>query len=156
DLRVPDSDRIGEVDGGWTVGTRWMFHERMLMSSPLVTVPAGIGNRGALTQSMVEVAREVGRIDDPEAHDILGEARILELVKEHLQTRIGLGMATGKMSDQAAAIGRLFGGTNGVRLYTLAFDLAGSSGAAWSDSEGLVRYCGEDFLMRQSGAIGGG
>ncbi len=39
DVRVPDTDRIGEVDGGWTVGTRWMFHERMLSNSPLVTVP---------------------------------------------------------------------------------------------------------------------
>src|SRR4051794_6876838 len=29
DVRVPDSDRIGNVDDGWTVGTRWMFHERM-------------------------------------------------------------------------------------------------------------------------------
>lgn len=156
DLRVPDSDRIGEVDGGWTVGVRWMFHERMLMNSPLVTVPVGVGNRGALTSSIVDVAREVGRIDDPDAHDIIGEARTLELVKEKLQGRIGEGMATGKMSDQAAAIGRLFGGTTGVRLYTLAFDLAGSTGVAWSDADGLARYCGEDFLMRQTGAIGGG
>ena len=31
DVRVPDSDRIGEVDDGWTVGIRWMFHERMLV-----------------------------------------------------------------------------------------------------------------------------
>ena len=31
DVRVPDTDRIGEVDDGWTVGTRWMFHERMAL-----------------------------------------------------------------------------------------------------------------------------
>jgi alkylation response protein AidB-like acyl-CoA dehydrogenase len=41
DVRVPDSDRVGEVDDGWTVGSRWMFHERMAFNSPLVTVPAG-------------------------------------------------------------------------------------------------------------------
>ncbi len=41
DVRVPDTDRIGEVDDGWTVGTRWMFHERMLYNSPLVTFPVG-------------------------------------------------------------------------------------------------------------------
>src|SRR3546814_3756642 len=39
DVRVPDTDRIGEVDDGWTVGTRWMFHERMLLNSPYVTMP---------------------------------------------------------------------------------------------------------------------
>ena len=46
DVRVPDTDRIGEVDGGWTVGVRWMFHERMLMNSSLVTVPAGSRHSG--------------------------------------------------------------------------------------------------------------
>src|SRR5262249_12622384 len=40
DVRVPDSDRIGAVDDGWTVGTRWLFHERMLYNSPYVTLPA--------------------------------------------------------------------------------------------------------------------
>ena len=45
DVRVPDTDRIGEVDGGWTVGTRWLFHERMLHNSPLVTVPPQTSDR---------------------------------------------------------------------------------------------------------------
>ena len=46
DLRVPDSDRVGEVDQGWTVGTRWMFHEKNAMGggSPYVT-----GDHGAPT-----------------------------------------------------------------------------------------------------------
>ncbi len=35
DVIVPDTDRVGEVDEGWTVGTRWMFHERMLYNSSL-------------------------------------------------------------------------------------------------------------------------
>jgi alkylation response protein AidB-like acyl-CoA dehydrogenase len=39
DVRVPDSERLGEVDGGWTVGTRWMVHERMAGNSPLATHP---------------------------------------------------------------------------------------------------------------------
>jgi alkylation response protein AidB-like acyl-CoA dehydrogenase len=43
DVRVPDTDRVGDVDDGWTVGTRWMSHERMLYSSPLVTFPIGTG-----------------------------------------------------------------------------------------------------------------
>ncbi len=47
DLRVPDADRIGDVDDGWTVGTRWMFHERMLYNSPLVTLPVGMTHGAA-------------------------------------------------------------------------------------------------------------
>ena len=29
DVIVPDTERVGDVDDGWTVGVRWMFHERM-------------------------------------------------------------------------------------------------------------------------------
>ena len=57
DVRVPDSDRIGDVDDGWTVGTRWMFHERMLTNSPLVTVPTGFTNGGVGASVMDVVAR---------------------------------------------------------------------------------------------------
>ena len=46
DVRVPDTDRVGAVDDGWTVGTRWMVHERMLSNSPLVTRPVGGGQTG--------------------------------------------------------------------------------------------------------------
>ena len=39
DVTVPDSYRVGDVDDGWTVGTRWMFHERNAMGggSPYVS-----------------------------------------------------------------------------------------------------------------------
>jgi alkylation response protein AidB-like acyl-CoA dehydrogenase len=156
DVRVPDVDRIGEVDGGWTVGIRWMFHERILFSSPLVTVPAGSSHGGFGAASLVEVARDLGRLESSETWDKLGEARTLELVKTALQRRIGAGMAAGKMSDQAAAIGRLFTGVTSARMFTLAFDLAGPTGAAWSEDDGAARHCGEDFLMRQAACIGGG
>ena len=45
DVRIPDSDRLGEIDAGCTVGTRWMYHERVGHNSPYVTMPVGL-NRG--------------------------------------------------------------------------------------------------------------
>ena len=65
DVRVPDSDRIGEVDDGWTVGTRWMFHERMLHNSPLVTLPAGDHAQRRRATPMLDVARDAGRLGRP-------------------------------------------------------------------------------------------
>jgi alkylation response protein AidB-like acyl-CoA dehydrogenase len=156
DVRVPDSDRIGEVDGGWTVGTRWMFHERMLLNSPLVTVQGSGGHSDVGAAAVVQVARDVGRTDDDDARSIVGEVRMLELVKFELQARIGEAMRAGTMNDQSAAIGRLFGGVTTARSYTLAFDLAGPAGAAWSEDDGEVRHVGLDFLMRQASSIGGG
>lgn len=157
DVRVPDGDRIGEVDQGWTVGTRWMFHERMLHNSPLVTVPAGVGQSGALdAASLLDIARRAGRLADPAARERVGEARTLDLVKEELQRRIRDGLLSGRMTDQAASIGRLFGGVASARKATIAFELAGSSGVAWSEDDGPLADCGYDFLLRQTSCIGGG
>ena len=96
DVRVPDGDRIGEVDDGWTVGTRWMFHERMLHNSPLVTVPAGKGGGHGphSAQTVLDVARDAGRLDDRRTRELIGEARTLELVLEHLRHRVGQGVIT--------------------------------------------------------------
>jgi alkylation response protein AidB-like acyl-CoA dehydrogenase len=156
DVRVPDSDRVGEVDDGWTVGIRWMFHERMLHNSPYVTVPADEGHTGRGGGSVYEVARASGHVDDPRVRDLVGEARMLELVGEELRSRVGEGIATGAMSDQSAAIGRLFVGVSATRTTSIQFEIAGADGAAWSDEDGALAEVGNDFLMRQVAQIGGG
>jgi len=156
DVRVPDSDRIGEVDDGWTIGTRWMFHERMLYNSPLVTVPVGSARGGDGVTSMLGVARDAGRLSDPIARDLVGEARMLEIVDHELERRLSDGIVTGAMSDQAAAIGRVFSGTALARRTTIAFEIAGVGGAAWTDDDGELTESGTDFLMRQAACIGGG
>ena len=57
------------------------------------------------------------------------------------------------MSDQSSAIARLFGGcVTARRRITIAFELAGATGAAWTDDDGEAPERGDDFLMRQVGA----
>jgi alkylation response protein AidB-like acyl-CoA dehydrogenase len=158
DLRVPDRDRVGDVDEGWTVGVRWMFHERMAMAhnSPLVTQPPSASHGRADAQALVAVARDAGRLDDPYVRDLIGEGHMLELVGAQLQRRIGEGVVSGRMSDQSASIGRLFSGVVANRMTTIAFEAAGAAGAAWCDDGGATAGCGVDFLMRQTSAIAGG
>jgi len=156
DVRVPDGDRIGEVNDGWTVGTRWMFHERMLYNSPLVTVPTGTTRGGDGGASLLDIARDAGRLQDPVARDLIGEARTMDLVDDALRQRISQGIVTGATSDQASAVVRLFGGSVSARRTTIAFELAGGAGAAWTDDDGEAAERGSDFLMRQISCIGGG
>jgi alkylation response protein AidB-like acyl-CoA dehydrogenase len=155
DVVVPDSDRVGEVDEGWTVGVRWMFHERLLYESPLVTFASSASTSFA-SASYSALAHAAGRRDDPSAQELVGEARMLEVVSERLQERIGRGIRTGVFRDQAAAIARLFKGTTSARTRTIAFELAGTTGGAWTAEDGILAERGVDFLMRQTGSIGGG
>ncbi len=155
DVRVPDSCRIGDVDDGWTVGVRWMFHERMLYSSPYVTFPGGAVP--AFTgESLLGLAERTGRLDDPRARDLVAQAWVLTVVSRELQQRISAGIARGQFSDQAAAIARLFGGVTSARTRTLAFELSGASGAVWPEGDDTANEYAMDFLLRQVSSIGGG
>jgi len=50
---------------------------------------------------------------------------------------------------------RLFKGTAANRLVTLAYELAGPDGAAWT-GDGTAAESALNFIMRQGGTIGGG
>jgi alkylation response protein AidB-like acyl-CoA dehydrogenase len=155
DVRVPDSDRIGQVDQGWTVGIRWMFHERMLSNSPLVTMPV-YGRIGRSAVPIADVARAARAGDDARVLDLVGEARTLEVAGEHLQRRISEAVRTRRITDQGAAVARLFTGVASARTRTIAFEIAGAGGVAWIDGEGAIAGRGTDYLMRQTACIGGG
>jgi alkylation response protein AidB-like acyl-CoA dehydrogenase len=160
DLRISDRDRIGEVDQGWTVGTRWMYHERTVSGgSPYVTIPAGPRRGRGPAGGAASLLHHVGtneNIGAARQRELVGEARTLELVYESLNRRIADGIRTGRTTDQSAAITRLYGGTMAVRTASIAFELAGNAGVAWQEDEEPESNPGIGFLMRQAACIGGG
>ncbi len=155
DVILPDSDRVGAVDDGWTVGTRWMFHERMLYTSPYVSQPTGLLHSRMDSSSVYASAKESGRMDDPSVRDLVGEARMLELVSEEMSARVSDRISAGQLTDQAAALVRLGKALAQTRICTLALEAAGSAGAAWSEDSAMAQSA-VNYLMRQGGSIGGG
>ena len=105
---------------------------------------------------MVSVARDAGTLDQPGVRELVGEARVLELADAKVQERIAVAVRSGRMPDQAAAVGRLFHGVASARIRTITLEVAGSAGAAWADSDGTAAGSGIEFLMRQASCIGGG
>jgi alkylation response protein AidB-like acyl-CoA dehydrogenase len=161
DVVVPDRDRIGEVDDGWTVGTRWMFHEKSLGISPYIIRPAGSRGMGMEEgdggrSPVLALARRAGRIDDPVARDLVGESQALSTVSRFFTTRITRGIRTGKFNEQAPAMSRLMSGMTAVRQTTISFELAGPDAVAWTDDDGSLGQRGMGFLSRQASCIGGG
>jgi alkylation response protein AidB-like acyl-CoA dehydrogenase len=158
DLRVPDSDRVGDVDDGWTVGRRWMFHEKNAMGggSPFVTGSL-YSNTAAddVGHAYIELARATGRADDPRARDLIGESLTLSRARVELSRRIGAGMAAGVMPENGAAIARLMSAVVAQRNNTIALELAGPNAAAALADEPWAEQ-GLDFLERQTSGIGGG
>jgi alkylation response protein AidB-like acyl-CoA dehydrogenase len=160
DVRLSDAERVCQVDDGWTVGVRWLFHERSLAAgSPYFTRPATqarVPNRGTATDDLVRLASEAGAIDDARVRDLLGEAHTLSVVGPELAQRIFALIGRGEISDQAAAISRLFTGVARVRNNTIGLEVAGGEAAAWAPEDTARGQLSIDFLTRQASAIGGG
>jgi alkylation response protein AidB-like acyl-CoA dehydrogenase len=102
------------------------------------------------------LAREVGRLDDPVARDMIGEVRADSLVAHAAVQRIGQAIRTGYMNDQAAALSRLLTGVNVTRRTTVTFEIAGESAIAWEPDDVELGRAGVSFLGRQAAQIGGG
>jgi alkylation response protein AidB-like acyl-CoA dehydrogenase len=157
DVRVPDSDRVGEVDQGWTVGTRWMFHEKNAMGgdSPFVTGTFHAGAPADAGDPLAELVRATGRADDGAALELLGEAHTLAAARGALADRVTVGMRAGIFPENSAAIARLIGGVVQVRTTDIALDLAGPNAAASLPADPWAEE-GFNSLERQVAAIGGG
>ena len=164
DVRVPDTDRVGDVDQGWTVGTRWMFYEKSFGMSFLTTRPtpppgvdAGGGFRaGSAGAAYVRDARRNGRLDDAATRELIGEAHALSLAASEGYPRVGKAIAAGKLSNQAAGLTKIIGGTLGIRQSNIALQLTGASAAAWTEENKAAGERGTAFLVRQAGQMAGG
>jgi alkylation response protein AidB-like acyl-CoA dehydrogenase len=157
DVRIPDSWRIGEVDHGWTVATRWLYHERTVGGgSPYVSRPGHGHGHDRDNQTMVGLARATGKLGDPRARQLVAEAHVLDVVRDALTGRLTRLIRQGTMSEDGAAVGRLFAGKSAARAASIAFELAGSAAGAWEDGDDAVGRHGVNYLIRQSSCIGGG
>jgi alkylation response protein AidB-like acyl-CoA dehydrogenase len=157
DVRIPDTDRIGDVDQGWTVGTRWMYHERTVSGgSPYVTRRGGERRGGSASETSrhLSLARRANHLGDSRTKELVGEAFTGDLVGEMLTAWVARRIRTGELTDQGAAIIRLYGGTNSVRNSTIAFEVTGNAAVGWP--EGDESRVGMSYVMRQTACIGGG
>ncbi len=157
DVVVPDANRVGDVDDGWTVGTRWMFHERTTMGggSPYVTgVRHGNVEGSGGPDRLVALARGAGRLDDPRVRDLIGEHAVLERVQAALTRRVALGVQLGVMPDTSPAIARVMSAEVEQRGVEIALEIAGPAAAGGEPGDRFD--AGTQFLLRQSASIGGG
>jgi alkylation response protein AidB-like acyl-CoA dehydrogenase len=165
DVEVPVANVIGEINGGWAVASRQLFHERNAVGggSPYVSGGARVGSsaRSAAPSVLTRLLRSTGQASDPRARELVAESHLLSRVQEQLIDRVVAGMAGEQLPPTAGSIIRLFGGVSAVRRAEIGLELAGShavSGpaAVGSDATPGEPVIGTQFLMRQSSCLGGG
>ena len=156
DVEIPAANVVGEVNDGWTVATRLLFHERAAVggASPYTSGRyRGTGDAGR--DELVELARSTGRTQDGPARQMIGNAEVLNVVQRQLLDRVRTGMESGYFPGPAGSLVRLFGGMAGLERASIALELSGGQALVWNDDEGDGE-AGIAFIRRQASCLGGG
>ncbi len=155
DAVIPAENVLGQVDDGWTVATRLLFHERASVggASPYTSGRMAGGGEAARDE-LVELAKARGKGDDPLVRRLIGQAEALSIVHGQLVERVRKGLETGYFPGPAGSLVRLYAGTAAVERATIALEIAGDEAVVW-DGDADGRY-GIGYIKRQSSCLGGG
>lgn len=154
DVVIPDAERIGDVDQGWTIAQTMLVHER----GGSTEVPDAPLEPGPLAPDLVALAREVGRIDEPHARQLIAQAHSLMFLRDALSRRIRRTLKLHGANPGYAAYWALAHGTFDAQRANLSIDLARGHLVAWepSESDGVGASTALAFLNGKINSVAGG
>jgi alkylation response protein AidB-like acyl-CoA dehydrogenase len=159
DVALPEDAVVGDVDGGWTVTSGLLAHEREGVggSSPYVSGRNLLAPGSTMATNPIAVlARELGVADDPVARQLIGEQRMTDLVQRGLVERIATAVRAAELPPQAASLLKLYTASASVRRTEITMILAGERGAVWETGDGRAQELADKYLIRQADSITGG
>jgi alkylation response protein AidB-like acyl-CoA dehydrogenase len=155
DLELPDDAVVGEVNKGWEVASRQMFHERRAVGGGS-EFASGIGPEGSTDQPIDYVALldATGQTDNERVREQAGRALVRRAVQEQLIDHVYHGVLDGSLPPAAGSIIRITHAETIQFEIDTALAIAGTGGVV-DDGSGLFRY-GERYPSRQTASLGGG
>lgn len=154
-LELGDDAVVGEVNEGWHVASRQLYHERRAVGGGS-EFASGVGAEGKTDMPIDYVAllSATGQADNERAREMAGRALVHRAVREQLIDHVYHGVLDGSLPPAAGSIIRV----THADIHHLEFDtvlaITGSSGVV-DVGDDLVRF-GERYLSRQTAALGGG
>jgi alkylation response protein AidB-like acyl-CoA dehydrogenase len=155
DLELGDDAVVGEVNDGWAVASRQMFHERRAVGGGS-EFSSGIGAEGETDQPVDYVAllKATSQTDNERIREMAGRALVRRAVQEQLIDHVYDGVLDGSLPPAAGSIIRITHAETVQFEIDTALAIAASSGVV-DDGSGLFRY-GERYPSRQTASLGGG
>jgi alkylation response protein AidB-like acyl-CoA dehydrogenase len=153
DVVVPDAQRIGEVNQGWTVTQSMLVLERGA-GRPDDELP--LGGPGPLAPDLVQLAKRAGRIADPVVQQKIVAAHTIDFVGRVLGARIGALLRAGRLDPACAAYGKLFRGTYNPVRARLAVEIGGAGAMAWAAADDDGPATALAYLGARAASIAGG
>jgi alkylation response protein AidB-like acyl-CoA dehydrogenase len=154
-LELDDDAVVGEVNDGWNVASRQLYHERRAVGGGS-EFASGIGAEGKTDQPVdyVDLVEEIGQSDNERIRELAGRAMVRRAVHEQLIDHVYHGVLDGSLPPAAGSIIRISHAENVQFEIDTALAMTGSPGVV-DDGSGLFRL-GSRFLSRQAASLGGG
>jgi alkylation response protein AidB-like acyl-CoA dehydrogenase len=154
-LRLGDDAVVGEVNRGWEVASRLLFHERRAVGQGS-EFASGRGRERSeeSTADLVALAGSVGAADDPLVQDKVGRVLARRMVRDRLVEHVSRAMRDGSLPPAAGSIIRLFHSDVVFLEVDTAMEIAGPFGVVEGDEQ--LSGVGQRYLSRQTVALGGG
>jgi alkylation response protein AidB-like acyl-CoA dehydrogenase len=146
-VAVPHANVVGDVDAGWGVAMTTLTNERHAIAS---------NGGGTTVTEVVELARRLGRADDPRLRQRLVELHIRQELLRYLGYRTRTALAAGRPLGPEASVAKLMNGTFGSDLAELALEITGAAGTLTGDLAPDAGRWADAFLFSRSSRIGGG
>jgi acyl-CoA dehydrogenase len=139
DVRIPDSHRLGEVNGGWTVALTTLMNER-------AAIGGGGGGLGLPTSTrLIELSRATGRSAEPLIRQQLASVIINERVARYTNLRAMAKIAVGQLPGPEMSLAKLSLTANMVRTCDLVSSILGPSLVA--DTGAWGTYAWSEYLL---------
>ena len=149
DVRIPDSHRLGEVNGGWTVALTTLMNER-------AAIGGGGGGVGLPTTTrLIEMVRALGRSGDPLIRQQLASIVVHERVARYTNLRAMAKIAVGQLPGPEMSLAKMALTANMVRTGNLLSSALGP--ALIADTGAWGTYAWSEFVLGVPGMrIAGG
>jgi len=152
DVVVPDADRIGDVNEGWSVTRTLLTFERGA-GRPESGLPLG---PGPLPPDLVDLAQRVGRLDDPVVRQWLARVHAMDFVGRALAARITEMGRLGRLNPGVAAYGKLFRGTYRPFRARAGVEIGGGPAMTWTEDDPDGAATSTVYLDGRISSIAGG
>ena len=116
EVRIPASQVLGEVNDGWTAAKTTLTAERGAMAA---------GSTGVDAPALIDLARSLGRTDEPMVRRTLADAHIRQELLRFLRYRTLTALSQGTRPGSEASIMKLAYGTHAKALTEAALALQG-------------------------------
>ncbi len=125
EVRVPAANLLGEVNQGWNLAVSMLMYER-------VSIGAGGGALNAKRHpELIQLARDLGRSDDPVVRQALAALHISEEIKGFIGQRIRSAVAAGRVPGPEGSIAKLTGALLARQARDTAMTIVGTAGQAF-------------------------